>query len=259
MKISLITVSYNSDKTIEKTFNSVRIQTYSNVEYIVIDGNSSDNTLNIIKKNQDIISKWISEKDKGIYDAMNKGISLATGDIIGILNSDDFYFDKNVLKKVADCFNKYKVDSVYSDLIYVNKDKLDKIDRFWKSGKYKRSNFLYGWMPAHPTFFVKNEVYKKYGNFDLTISSAADYEFMLRVLFKYRITSKYINFVSVKMRSGGNSNSSLLARIKGNIQDRYAWKKNKIKPYFFTLLLKPLRKIPQYFKYPRNLNISFFV
>ena len=202
--------------------------------------------MSIIKDNEDLISNWISEPDSGIYDAMNKGINIATGEIIGILNSDDIYFDNYVIEKVVNAFKKHKTDSLYSNLIYVNKDNFEKIDRFWKSGRYYRKNFLFGWMPPHPTFFVRSDIYKKYGNFDKSLSSAADYEFMLRVLYRYRISSLYLNFISVKMRSGGNSNSSIKSRIIGNFQDKLAWKKNSIKPYFFTTLLKPIRKIPQF-------------
>ncbi|MFN7014655.1 MAG: glycosyltransferase family 2 protein, partial [Bacteroidia bacterium] len=166
LKISIITVTFNSAKTIEQTIQSVIKQAYSNVEYIIIDGASQDETLNIIERYRNKISVVVSEKDSGIYNAMNKGLKLATGDIIGILNSDDFYADENVLSDVAKLFEQVKADAVYADLQYVDADDTRKIKRYWKSGKYKPGDFLFGWMPPQPTFFVKKEVYNKYGYFN---------------------------------------------------------------------------------------------
>ena len=251
MKVSIITVSYNSQKTINDTFRSVRNQNYNNIEYIVVDGNSSDNTLKIIKQNSDIIDKWISQPDKGIYDAMNKGIELSTGELIGILNSDDFYYNNNVISKVVNEFKYHNIDSLYSDLIYVKPTKTKFIQRYWKSKNFKENSFLFGWMPAHPTFFVKKHVYETHGKFNLDLMSSADYEFMLRVLYKKKITTRYVNFISVVMRNGGKSNNSLLSRLTGHKEDILAWSINGIKPYFFTLFLKPLRKIPQFFIRPK--------
>lgn len=250
MKISIITVSYNSTNTIKDTIESIKLQDYNNIEYIVIDGGSNDGTLDIIEECSDVITRSVSEPDKGIYDAMNKGIKMATGDIVGILNSDDFYHNENVITNIVNAFLTYGVDSVYSDLVYVDPIQTSKIDRFWKSSTFNRKKFLYGWMPAHPTFFVKNEVYKKYGVFNLKLKSAADYEFMLRVLYRFKISSHYLPQISVKMRSGGNSNSSLSSRLNGNKEDREAWAINNLKPYFFSTMLKPLRKLPQFLLRP---------
>lgn len=246
LKISIITVSFNSAKTIEQTIQSVLSQRYSNVEYIIIDGASQDETLSIIEKYRNKISVVISEKDNGIYNAMNKGIKLATGDIIGILNSDDFYVDENVLNDVATLFEKSKADAVYADLQYVDAIDTRKIKRHWKSGKYKPGDFLFGWMPPHPTFFVKKEIYEKYGVFNETLNSAADYELMLRFIHKHQITIDYLQRVIVKMRSGGQSNITAKNRIKANLEDRKAWELNGLKPFFFTLFLKPLRKLNQF-------------
>ena len=246
MKISLITVSYNSVNTIEQTIKSVINQTYSNIEYIIVDGMSTDGTLDIIKKYDDFINKKVVEIDNGIYDAMNKGISLCTGDIIGILNSDDFYYDKYVLENIISTFKSSDVDSVYTDLVYVDKFDTNKIRRYWKSSEYNKSNFLFGWMPPHPSLFVKSKVYKNHGSFNLNFKISADYEFMLRQFFVNGISSKYLPIISVKMRIGGISNRNLLSRISAHKEDINAWKINKINPYFFSLLLKPTRKLLQY-------------
>lgn len=250
MKVSIITVAYNSVNTIRDTFESIKSQNYNDIEYIVVDGFSTDGTLDIIEEYSDVITKSISESDKGIYDAMNKGVKMATGEIVGILNSDDFYFDCNVISNIVKVFKSNNVDSVYSDIIYVDPNNTSKVDRYWKSCKYDRKKFLYGWMPAHPSFFVKKDVYKNFGVFNEVLKSAADYEFMLRVLYKNKISSKYLSKITVIMRSGGNSNRSLKSRINGNKEDRKAWNINNIEPYFFTLFLKPLRKLSQFFYKP---------
>jgi glycosyltransferase len=246
LKISIITASFNSSKTIEQTIQSVLSQRYPNVEYIIIDGASQDETLSIIEKYRDKISIFISEKDSGIYNAMNKGLKLASGDIIGILNSDDFYSDDEVLSDVVKIFEQSNADAVYADLQYVDANNTQKVLRNWKSGKYKQGDFLFGWMPPHPTFFVRKHVYEKYGFFNESLSSAADYELMLRFIHKHKITIEYLPRVIIKMRMGGKSNRSFKNRIKANLEDRKAWKINGLKPYCFTLFLKPLRKLNQF-------------
>ncbi len=177
---------------------------------------------------------------------MNKGIELATGDIIAILNSDDFYNDINVVLNVVKLFEAKNIDAVYADLDYVAQDNTSKIIRKWRSGLYKVGMFKWGWMPPHPTLFVHSRLYKKYGNFNLELKSAADYEIMLRFIHKHKISLAYLPQVIVKMRVGGLSNSSLKQRIFANKEDRKAWEINGLKPYFFTLFLKPLRKLTQY-------------
>jgi glycosyltransferase len=250
MKISLITVSHNSASTIRDTFDSILNQTYPHIEYMVVDGASIDNTLDIIKEYELKFNgrmKWISEPDTGIYHAMNKGIEKATGDVIGILNSDDIYFDDKVIEDIMHCFASQKCDAVYGDLIYVDTKNTTKIKRYWKSGHYKPRSFKFGWMPPHPSFFVKKEIYNTYGLFRTDFKSASDYEFMLRVICKAHITLAYIPKVFVVMRTGGTSNASLGNHYKGNKEDRRAWKVNQLSPYFFTFILKPIRKIPQFF------------
>ena len=245
LKVSIITSSYNSSKTIADTINSVNNQTYSNIEHVFIDGKSTDDSVEIINKLSNREKAIISEKDKGIYDAMNKGVALASGDIVAILNSDDFYADENVISDIVALFENNGADAVYADLDYVTED-TTKIVRKWRSGKYSHGMFNWGWMPPHPTLFVKKEVYEKYGNFNLELKSAADYEIMLRFIHKHKIKLSYLEKVTVKMRVGGLSNSSIKHRIFANNEDRRAWKINRLKPYFFTLYLKPLRKIFQY-------------
>lgn len=253
MKISIITVSFNSQNTIEETILSVINQSYKEIEYIIIDGKSADETMSIIEKYKDKISIIISEKDKGIYDAMNKGINLATGDIIGILNSDDVYASNDVITEVAKKIKESNADALYADLVYVERNNLNKIKRYWKSGKFKRSKFKWGWMPPHPTVFIKKHLYNKFGTFNLELKSAADYELMLRFFYKENITPVYLQKVITKMRQGGESNATVKNRVNANKEDRKAWKINACKPYWLTLYFKPLRKIPQFiFRNPKN-------
>jgi glycosyltransferase involved in cell wall biosynthesis len=245
MKVSIITTTYNSASTVRDTLLSVQQQNHPDIEHIIIDGCSTDNTLHIVSEFAHV-TKTVSEKDKGIYDAMNKGIAMATGDVIGILNSDDVYVNAQVIATVAKEFSDLNIQATYADLQYVQQNDLNKIVRTWKTGIFSKKNFYYGWMPPHPTFFVRKEVYEKAGLFDISLRSAADYEMMLRIMLKHGMHAKYIPEVIVKMRSGGTSNASFRNRIKANREDRLAWKKNGLQPYFFTLYAKPIRKISQF-------------
>ncbi len=248
MKISIITVVWNNKETIRDAIDSVLNQTYQNIEYIIIDGASSDGTIDIIKSYGDKISTFLSEPDKGLYDAMNKGINLATGDVVGVLNSDDFYKSNDILEKVMDKFNTQELECVYGDLKYVDAKDTDKIIRYWQSKKYTQGLLQKGWHPAHPTFFVRREIYKKYGVFDLDFKIAADYELMLRFLEKNSISSVYIPKVFVKMRVGGESNQSIKNIIKANIESYKAWGKNGLYINPFVFMLKPLSKLLQFVK-----------
>ena len=245
MKISIITATYNSAATVKDTLTCIRQQDHPDIEHIIVDGASTDKTAEIVRSFPHV-AKWVSEKDKGIYDAMNKGIGLATGDVIGILNSDDIYTGPSVLSAVARAFADPSVMTAYADLQYVHPDDLDKVIRTWKTGSFEKRNFYFGWMPPHPTFFVRKEVYEQAGLFNISLRSAADYEIMLRILLKYAMPAHYIPGVMVKMRAGGMSNASLWNRLRANKEDRLAWKLNGLRPYFFTLYMKPLRKIPQF-------------
>jgi len=244
MKVSIITVSLNAAKTISATLSSVASQTYPDIEHIVIDGGSTDGTQDVVKGFQHV-AKFISETDNGLYDAMNKGLTLSTGKIVVILNADDFYAHAGIIDKVVTCFEEKQVDAVYGDLVYVNSD-YTKIIRKWVAGNFNRNQFYKGWMVPHPTFFVKRECYEKWGYFDTSLKYAADYELILRFMFKNNIKNNYLPETLVIMKSGGKSNSSLLNRFYINREDRRAWTINHLQPHLFTLILKPLRKLTQY-------------
>ncbi len=248
MKVSIITIAYNSESTIEATIQSVLDQSYSDIEYIIIDGASKDGTMTIVNKYADRISKVVSEKDKGIYDAMNKGVLNASGDIIGILNSDDIYADSEVISNVVAKFEESKADALYADLVYVDRDNTDKVTRTWISGEYREGKFRKGWMPPHPTFFIKKEWYDKFGLYSTELKISADYELMLRMVHKNKAKLTYLNKIITKMRVGGESNISIKNRIQANKEDRMAWKMNGLKPAAFTSIRKPLSKIGQFLK-----------
>ena len=249
MKVSIITVAFNSSSTIKDTIDSILNQKYDEIEYIIVDGLSKDNTVDIIKsyenkfKGSNKTFKWISEKDSGLYDAMNKGIDMASGEIVGILNSDDFYIDNNVISDVVDFFKEKNTDSVYSDLVFIDSQKNNKVTRIWESGE--RKGFKTGWHPAHPTLFIKKEVYNKYGVFNLKYKLGSDYELMLRFFEKYKISSTYLNRKIVKMRIGGESTKSIKNILKNNLENYDAWKINELNVSPFTFPLKIFNKIKQ--------------
>lgn len=245
VKLSIITACFNSADTIRDTIESVLAQDYADLEYIIVDGKSTDDTLKIVNEYAPRISKVVSEKDDGIYFALNKGISLATGDVIGILHADDLYTGRTVLSCVME---KMQIaDAVYGDLQYVDRSNTNKIIRNWKSGHYHAGLFRKGWMPPHPTFFLKKKCYGQHGVFNTTFKTAADYELMLRMIHKHGISVAYIPEVLVKMRVGGVSNVTLKNRINANREDKRAWIINGLKPGMFTLIRKPLSKLGQYF------------
>jgi len=247
-KVSIITVVFNSEKTISQCINSVLEQDYNQVEYIIIDGKSTDQTTKIIDTFSNRIDKYVSEKDGGIYEALNKGFKMATGDLIGILHSDDVFASNQVVSKIVERFNGQHLDAVYGDLVYVNKDNTEQVIRYWKAGDYRDGLFLYGWMPPHPTFFARKNVYEKYGYFNTLLECAADYELLLRLIHKHKIKIHYLPEVLTKMRIGGQSNASFNNRIKAYSEDKKAWKLNQLKPHVFTGILKPLRKVLQFRK-----------
>ncbi|MCU0433521.1 MAG: glycosyltransferase [Bacteroidia bacterium] len=248
MKISVITACYNSAETIEDTLRSVTEQTHPDIEYLIIDGASTDETLAIVDKYKHRISRIESGRDGGIYFALNKGISLATGDVIAFLHADDVYAHKDVLKHVAEAFERSGADSVYGDLNYVDRTNLSRVVRHWKSGTYSQGLFRKGWMPPHPSFFLKRKCYAEFGDFNTSFRTAADYELMLRMLHVKKVSVAYQPEVFVLMRTGGVSNASLRNRIKANREDRRAWDVNGVKPGLFTLIRKPLSKLTQFLK-----------
>ena len=246
MKVSIITVVYNGAKTLNSCIDSVLSQNYKDIEYILVDGNSSDGTQEIVKSYGPRIQKFVSEPDLGIYDAMNKGINIASGDLIGIINADDIYVNSDVIEEAVVAIKSETADACYGDLEYVDASNLNIIKRKWRSGVYKNNAFLNGWMPPHPTFFIRKDFYKKYGMFRLDMGSAADYELMLRMVHKNGARLAYVPHTWVKMRVGGVSNSTLGNRLKANRNDRKAWEVNNLKPRLYTLLMKPARKIFQF-------------
>lgn len=245
-KVSIITVVLNNADTIGEAMDSVLGQDYPNLEYVVVDGQSTDGTLDIITSYGERVHQLVSGKDGGLYFAMNKGLSLANGEIIGILNADDVYKHAGVVSAMVKQMLTTGADTGYGDLQYVKRDNLKHVTRHWRSGSFRRSAFLYGWMPPHPSFFVKKTVYEKYGLFNTEFRTAADYELMLRFLFKYNVSTCYVPEVLVLMRQGGESNKALSNRMKANHEDRKAWAINGLRMPFFTTLLKPIRKIPQF-------------
>ena len=246
MRISIITVTLNSAKYLEDCIKSIINQSHPDIEHIIVDGGSTDGTLAIIEKYKDSIAKCISEKDRGMYDALNKGMALASGDVIGVLNSDDILASHDVISTINECFRTHKVDSVYGDLVYVQPNNMQKVLRVWKGFNYRRYKFFYGWMPAHPTFYVCRDIIKQLGNYETHYFTAADFEFMARYLFKHRISSHYIPKLLVKMRDGGISNNSIKSRLRANRRDYLAMKRNGFPFPLISSVLKPLRKIPQY-------------
>ena len=242
-KISIITVCYNSAKTIQETIESVLSQDYPNLEYIIFDGLSTDGTVNIVKSYGSRISKFVSGKDRGLYDAMNSAIKIATGDVIGILNSDDVYSSDSILSLVMSEFSKRESDCVFGDLVYFRTVDPHKTVRKYSGKDFTPYKIAIGILPPHPTFFVRRSVYDSIGTFDLQFKYAADFDLMARVLYVNRCTYKYIPAVFVKMRLGGISTGSLKRIIEINKEDLLSCKKNGIKTNFLLFHLKYLFKV----------------
>jgi glycosyltransferase involved in cell wall biosynthesis len=245
-KVSIITIILDNHRFVSDAINTVLAQTYKDIEYIVIDGDSKDGSLEIIRSYGDKIHVVLSEPDKGIYDAMNKGLALATGDIIGFLNSDDFYANNMIIADVVSTFNNPEVQAVYGDLDYVSLHNKTQIVRKWRSGEYNIERFYTGWMPPHPTFFARKSVYDQFGGYNAQLRSSADYELMLRMGLVHNVSMKYLPKVMVKMRMGGQSNRSFKNRLLAHLEDWKVWKLLGLTPRPYTLWLKPLQKLRQY-------------
>ncbi|HRC32623.1 MAG TPA: glycosyltransferase family 2 protein [Bacteroidia bacterium] len=248
MKISIITITFNSADTVEETIKSVLAQDYPELEYIIVDGLSTDNTMEIVKKYSDKIDTIISEKDKGLYDALNKGIKASTGDIIGILHSDDIYNGNDVISGVAKHFTLWKCDAVYANLLFVERNDINKIKRVWRSGSYYDGAFRRGWMPPHPTFFVYKKYFETIGYYRTDLRFSGDYELMLRFIHKNKLKISYYDNFIIKMRMGGISNTNFWHKWLAHKEDVKAWKYNQIVASTFWLWLKPISKILQYIK-----------
>ena len=251
MKFSIITVSYNAAKSITETIESVLSQTNVELEYIIVDGGSTDGTQAIVEKYRENIAVFVSEKDNGIYDAMNKGIQLATGEIIGLLNADDLYAYPSFLNEVENTFQLNGSDLVYSNLLYIDQHS-GKPLRYWKAGKFSKNGFRRGWMPPHPATFVRKKVYEKAGLFNISFSISADYEFLLRAMHLGNLKINYLNKTGVKMKAGGKSNVSVKNRLVANREDIKAWQINGLNAPPFLRILKPLRKLPQFLQIGLN-------
>lgn len=246
MKISIITVTFNSGKTLHDTIQSVFSQSYPNIEYILIDGSSKDNTVEIIKEYKSQFCgrmKWISEPDKGLYDAMNKGIRMATGDIVGIINSDDFYHRTDIIAKVAEAFQDKAVQAVYGDIRFVDPDNLKKTVRYYSSKNFSPRRFRYGFMPAHPTFFTYRKYFDEFGYYKTDYRIAADYELLIRFLYTYHLKIKYLPIDFMKMRTGGASTASIKSNLLLNKEIVRACRENGIWTCMPLLFLKYFVKV----------------
>ena len=243
MKVSIITVSFNSAKTIADTIDSVLSQDFPEIEYIIVDGCSTDGTVDIIRQNENCISQWVSEKDQGMYDAMNKGIAMATGDVIGILNSDDVYMNTHAISDLMHLMQSQNTEVVFADLILVDSSNQNKVIRYYDSGRFHPSKFKFGWMPAHPTVFVKRELYQRVGKFSTTYQIAADYEMLIRMLAIEKASYAYYPKPVVRMRSGGASTSGISRNWILNQEIIRACKENGIYTNLFMLLLKVPAKL----------------
>lgn len=246
LKFSLVSVTFNSDATLNDTIESILNQSFPNLEYIVVDGLSKDNTVNVIKEYEPRFNgrlKWISEKDKGLYDAMNKGIRMATGDIVGIINSDDFYHRTDILAKVADAFQDETVQAVYGDVRFVNPDNLDKTVRYYSSKNFSPILFRYGFMPAHPTFFTYRKYFDEFGYYKTDYRIAADYELLIRFLYTHHLKAKYLPFDFMKMRTGGTSTASFKSNLLLNKEIVRACRENGIWTCMSLLFLKYFIKV----------------
>jgi glycosyltransferase len=245
MKVSIITVAYNSAATIASTLASVEEQTHPDIEHIVVDGRSTDATMAVVERHRARLAHVLSEPDQGIYDAMNKGIALATGGIVGFLNADDVLNDAGAVAGIA-AAAAAGADVVYADLVYVRNDDLRRIVRRWRSGAFHRSRLSFGWMPPHPTFYVRRSLLHEVGGFDTSLRIAADYDLMLRCLTRPATTVAYLPQVVVRMRTGGVSNATLTSMMRKSREDLLALRRHRVGGWM-TLFAKNLRKLPQYF------------
>ena len=246
MKISIITAVYNREKTIGHAMESVFAQDYQDIEYIVVDGMSNDGTDDVVQRFRDRIAVSIREKDTGIYNALNKGIRVATGEIVGFLHADDFLASSQCISRIAQALQQSGADGTYGDLQYVDATEPSRVKRLWLAGEYRVNRFRWGWMPPHPTVYLRRSLYERFGGFREDFQIAADYELLVRMMVKHQIRARYINEVIVKMREGGKSNANLKNRLTANREDLRAWKVNHLHPPTGLRWMKPLRKVSQF-------------
>ncbi|MFW5968618.1 MAG: glycosyltransferase family 2 protein [Persicimonas sp.] len=246
MKLSIITVSFNACPHVAGAIESVLGQRGVDVEYIVIDGGSTDGTVDEVARFGDRIDFFVSEPDDGLYDAMNKGLERASGEVVGFLNADDVYEDDRVLARVAERLDETGAECLYGDLVYTRRDDLEAVVRYWRSGAYWHGRFRWGWMPPHPAFFARRELYERYGDFRTELAYSADYELMFRFLHHHRAAVAYLPEILVRMRRGGHSGRSIKGRIRANLEVLEAWRLNGYDPKWYTAVLKPLSKVGQW-------------
>jgi glycosyltransferase involved in cell wall biosynthesis len=248
MKISIITACYNAADTLGDTLDSVASQNYSDIEHIIIDGGSVDGTEKIVEEKGRRVSVWCSETDQGVYDGMNKGLLIASGDVVGFLNADDVYMHSDVLVKVADTMSDPSVDACYADLVYVDRIQTNRVIRHWISQNYVPGLFEKGWMPAHPTFFVRKSVYEKFGGFNLRYRLQSDFDLVLRFMRVHGIKTCYIPELWVRMRMGGMSNKNILNMIRGNLEAYSSCRANGVNVPPWFILSKIFSRLPQFIK-----------
>ena len=244
MKVSLITISYNKEKEIRQTIESVLNQDYPDIEYIIVDGGSNDGTLTIIESFKPHLTKFISEPDNGIYHAINKGIDLATGEIIGLVHAGDMLFNDHVISDLVKCFIKTGSDIVYGNTILVDPINTVKVKRVFEGGEFNPRRFLSGWMPSHSSVYIKRKIFQKYGNYRLDMSIASDYELLLRFMYKNKVNSSYYKGLVTRFRLGGISNKNVFSFIKSGSECYRSWNLNSLNVPFYTIPLKILRRIP---------------
>jgi len=250
MKFSIITVVRNGAATIADTIESVARQRHIEIEHLIIDGASTDGTLQVVERYRDRLAHVVSEPDRGIYDAMNKGIALATGEIVGFLNADDAYAYDEVLSDVSKRFEDESIDAVYGDLVYVSEADTSRVVRYWRSGDYTAGQFKSGWMPAHPTFFVRRHIYERLGGFDLSFKLQSDFDLTMRFMEIHRIKTAYLPRILVRMRTGGATNRSVRNVIKGNLEAYRACKKNSVAVSPLFIFRKLFSRVPQFLSRP---------
>jgi glycosyltransferase len=251
LKLTIITVTYNSANTIVETLASVAAQSYRDIEHIVVDGGSIDDTRDLIAAHGSRVSKMISEPDEGIYDAMNKGLRLATGDLVGFLNGDDTFASADAIERIVCAASEGEPDALFGDLVYIDPSRAKPLVRYWRAGSFSRSKLRLGWMPPHPTLYIRRSMIERIGLFDSQLSIAADYEFMLRLLCSPGVKVAYIPRVLVKMRIGGASNGSIRAMVRKSKEDLFALRKHQVGG-LTTLLCKNVRKLQQFFERPSD-------
>ena len=252
MKITIITVVYNNVDTIADTLQSVATQTYPDIEHIVVDGASTDGTLEVLKRLGAHVAQLVTEPDAGIYDAMNKGLKLATGDVIGFLNADDIFLNIDMVARIAEVMSDPLLDACYANLYYVDRQQTDIVKRVWRSRDYEPGLCAKGWMPAHPTFYVRKYVYEKYGVFDLTFQLQSDFDLAMRFLEINKINTRFVPEFWVRMRMGGASNNSILNVIKGNWEAYLACRKYGIRVPPWFMVTKVLSRLKQFSDLPPN-------